>query len=155
MARNTTRQGAGFELEIMHYLSGCQIREEPCNRRNHAGWTGFGYDCMRSSGSKGKIDVYAIGPKPWRELWENPHTIPVPGGPLLHIQAKVTTAALRTPLSPAERAVMLELAERAGAVPLTSSKAKDAVTGRVRPHFRRLTGTGPRDWVAWEPGEDD
>ena len=148
MARNTNRQGAGFELEIMHYLSGCQIREEPCNRRNHAGWTGFGYDCMRSSGSKGKIDVYAIAP-----LWDSGYEMVEM--PSLHIQAKVTTAVMRTPLSPAERQVMLELAERAGAVPLTSSKAKDAVTGRVRPHFRRLTGTGAPDWVAWEPGEDD
>lgn len=140
MARNTNRQGAGFELEIMHYLSGCQIREEPCNRKNHAGWTGFGYDCMRSSGSRGKIDVYAIGTY---------------AAPNLHIQAKITTAVMRTPLSPAERQVMLELAERAGAVPLTSSKAKDTVTGRVRPHFRLLTGTGARDWEPWEPGEDN
>lgn len=149
MARNTNRQGAGFELEIMHYLGGCQIREEPCNRRNHAGWTGFGYDCMRSSGSKGKIDVYAIGPFRTYECGASPDAVK------LHIQAKITTAVMRTPLSPAERQVMLELAERAGAVPLTSSKAKDAVTGRVRPHFRLLTGTGARDWVAWEPGEDN
>lgn len=154
MARNTNRQGAGFELDIMHYLTGCQIRPEPCATKNHAGWTGYGYDAGRSSGSRGKVDVWAIGPSPWRELWENPYTIPVPGGPMLLIQAKITAHPLRTPLAPDERRILMDLATRAGAIALTASKAKDATTGRVRPHFRRLTGSGPRDWESWEPGEE-
>ena len=42
-AKNTNRQGANFELQIMHDLQ----------RR--------GYDALRSSGSRGKADVVAFG----------------------------------------------------------------------------------------------
>lgn len=76
-------------------------------------------------------------------------------GPLLFIQCKITATPLRSPLSPAERMNLMDLALRAGALPLTASKALDAVTGRVRPHFRQLTGPGPKDWLPWEPGEDN
>lgn len=44
-AKNTNRQGANFELQIMHDLQ----------RR--------GYDALRSSGSRGKADVVAFGDK--------------------------------------------------------------------------------------------
>ena len=49
----------------------------------------------------------------------------------------------------------MDLALRANALALTASKALDIVTGRVRPHFRQLTGPGARDWLPWEPGEDN
>lgn len=132
MARNTNRQGANFELAIMHYL------EE------------HGYTCLRSSGSKGKVDVVAVGPE--QTEFDKRYKLV---DSLLFVQAKITATPLRSPLSPAERQELMDLALRAGALPLTASKAKDETTGKVRPHFRLLTGPGPRDWVAWEPGEDD
>lgn len=152
MARNTNRQGAGFELDIMHYLTGCQIRPEPCATKNHAGWTGYGYDAGRSSGSRGKVDVWAISP--YVECVCGCGNRDIPDVPMLLIQAKITAHPLRTPLAPDERRILMDLATRAGAIALTASKAKDATTGRVRPHFRRLTGSGPRDWESWEPGEE-
>lgn len=144
MARNTNRQGANFELDVMHYLAG--------TRPDRWG-AGFGYTCMRSSGSKGKIDVLAVPP-----LEECPadydHYCDHRLAPLLFIQCKIKCHPLRSPLSPAERMNLMDLALRAGAVPLTASKAPDEVTGRVRPHFRQLTGPGPKDWLPWEPEEN-
>lgn len=145
MARNTNRQGANFELDVMHYLAGTlPDRWGP----------GFGYTCLRSSGSKGQIDVLAIGSKDvlhngsLSEPWEvHPN--------LLFIQCKITCTPLRVPLSPAARMNLMDLALRAGALALTASKALDERTGRVRPHFRQLTGPGPKDWLPWEPGEDN
>lgn len=141
MARNTNRQGAGFELDVMHYLAGTRpLRWGP----------GFGYECLRSSGSAGKIDVLAIAelhPVYRGELGY--------GRPLLFIQCKITAEPLRSPLTPEERMNLMDLALRGGALALTASREKDAKTGRVRPHFRQLTGPGPRDWEPWEPGEDD
>lgn len=132
MARNTTRQGADFELAIMHYLAGTMPEE----------WgPGFGYDCLRSSGSRGAIDVIAIGPEDH----------PSYNATVLFIQAKRN----KPYLSPADRMRVQNLALRAGAVPLLSFMAKDPETGRVRPHFRILNGPGPKDWAPWEPGEDD
>lgn len=139
MARNTTRQGADFELAIMHYLAGTQPET----------WgPGFGYDCLRSSGSRGAIDVIAVGSfsqEPVTDPWE----IQPPA--LLFIQAKRN----KPYLSPADRMRVQNLALRAGAIPLLSFMAKDVETGRVRPHFRILNGPGPNDWAPWEPGEDD
>lgn len=139
MARNTNRQGAGFELDVMHYLAGT---------RPETWGPGFGFTCLRSSGSKGKIDVLAIPAAGWAGLrWEKRE--------LLFIQCKITAHPLRSPLSPAERMNLMDLALRANALPVTASKAKDTATGLVRPHFRQLTGPGPRDWLPWEPGEDN
>lgn len=145
MAKNTNRQGANYELDVMHYLAGTKPEV----------WgPGFGYDCLRSSGSKGKIDVVAIGSKnvlqngELSEPWEvRPN--------LLFIQCKITATPLRSPLSPAARMHLMDLALRANALALTSSKQLDIVTGRIRPHFRQLTGPGARDWLPWEPGEDN
>ena len=140
MARNTNRQGANFELDVMHYLAGTKPDK----------WgPGFGYTCLRSSGSKGKIDVVAIGLE----------TVAREGAgkryPLLFIQCKITANPLRSPLSPTERMHLMDLALRANALALTSSSQLDIVTKRVRPHFRQLTGPGARDWLPWEPGEDN
>jgi hypothetical protein len=140
MARNTNRQGANFELDVMHYLAGTLPEK----------WgPGFGYDCLRSSGSKGKVDVVAIAP-PW---WGPMNAYDTSN--LLFIQCKITAKPLRSPLSPAERLNLMGLALRGGALPLTASRQLDPLTGRVRPHFRLLTGPGARDWVPWNPGKDN
>lgn len=135
MARNTTRQGADFELAIMHYLAGTMPEK----------WgPGFGYDCLRSSGSRGAIDVIAVA----QMIDSGYETFP---GEALFIQAKRN----KPYLSPADRLRVQNLALRARAVPLLSFMAMDTETGRVRPHFRILNGPGPNDWAPWEPGEDD
>lgn len=136
MATNTTRQGANFELAIMHYLAGTMPEK----------WgPGFGYDCLRSSGSRGAIDVIAIGPLRTYERGASPDA------EQLFIQAKRN----KPYLSPADRMRVQNLALRAGAVPLLSFMAKDETTSLVRPHFRILNGPGPNDWAPWEPGKDD
>lgn len=142
MAVNTTRQGANFELDVLHYLTGCECattRKTPV----HVGWTGFGYDCLRSSGSRGAVDVVAVGQfRPNRTFHPNI---------LLFIQCKITNPNI----GPVDRNRVQDLATRAGAVPLVAYRAQDTTTGRMRPHFRLLTGPGPKDWLLWEPGEDD
>jgi hypothetical protein len=143
MARNTNRQGANFELTVMHYLDGCAC-EVSLKAPKHQGWRGFGYDSARSSGSRGKVDVFSIGTPSDRWLkWGRPT--------VLLIQCKITNPLI----SPADRRALRDLAERAGALPLVAYSGKDATTGRVRPHFRLLTGLGPHDWVPWEPGEEN
>lgn len=136
MARNTTRQGADFELAIMHYLAGTMPEK----------WgPGFGYDCLRSSGSRGAIDVIAIGPLRKYECGADPDA------ETLFIQAKRNKPYLK----PEERLAVMNLALRAGAVPLLSWLTEDETTRLKRPHFRILNGPGPNDWAPWEPGEDD
>lgn len=143
MARNTAQQGATFERDVMHYLTGCRC-ETTCKTPKHIGWRGFGYDCMRSAASKGAIDVVAVGPEPWRiQMSVRPS--------LIFIQCKITNLVL----PPAERLRVQDLALRAGAIPLVSYRAKDITTGRMRPHFRWLTGPRASDWLLWEPGEDN
>lgn len=107
-ARNTTRQGANFELQIMEHL------------REH------GYDVLRSSGSRGAVDVVAVG---------DPHT--------LWIQAKITNPVI----SPAERDAVRRIAGRVStdALPLVAYR----LSGQVC--FRLLTGPGPRQFTAWAP----
>ena len=105
-AKNTNRQGANFELRIMEYL---RVR---------------GYDVLRSSGSRGKIDVVAIG---------DPH--------ILLIQAKLQPTAM----PPAERVAVREVAARADAVPIFAYRLPGSVG------FRELTGAGPKDWTLFEP----
>lgn len=130
--KNWNRSGAAFELDIMHYLAGCAC-EATHKTPRHAGWRGFGYDCLRSSGSRGAVDVVAIGSS------------------LLFVQAKISKPVI----SPADRRRVQGLALRAGALPLVAYRAQDVSTGRVRPHFRLLTGPGPKDWVPWEPASGD
>lgn len=142
MARNTTRQGADYELDIMHYLAGT---------KPDVWGPGFGYDCWRSSGSRGAIDVTAVGPTEPYELWDNPHTIDAPGGPLLFIQAKRN----KVYLDPADTQRVWKLAYRAGAVPLLSSMTEDVTTGLKRPHFWVIDPIAtPSKWAPWEPGEE-
>ena len=126
--RNWNRVGANFELDVMHYLAGCE-----CESR-HKDWDGFGYECLRSSGSRGKVDVVAV----WGEIY---------GPALLFVQVKLTNPLI----PPAERIALQDLALRANALPLVAYKT----AGVARPYFRQLTGPGPKDWAPWEPGEDD
>lgn len=137
MARNTTRQGAGFELDVMHYLVGCKC-ELTHSVPKHVGWKGFGYDAGRSSGSRGKVDVWGVPPESG-------------AGPMVFIQCKITNPII----PPADRVALINLARRGGGLPLVAYKARDNTTSRIRPHFRYLTGTRPQDWVLWEPGEDN
>jgi hypothetical protein len=147
VARNTTRQGASFELAAMHFLAGCQGGERPCKDPQHALYEGHEYTCLRSSGSRGAVDVVAVGQAPTE--WERKA---YGAGPdLLFIQCKITNPVI----PPAERMALQDLALRAGAVPLVAFKALDRVTGRITIKFRRLTGPGPKDWAPWAPGEDD
>lgn len=104
-AKNTNRQGANFELQIMHDLQ----------RR--------GYDALRSSGSRGKVDVVAVG---------DPH--------LLFIQAKITNPVI----SPAERQAVRAMAFRADAVPLVAYRMSGVVI------YRELIGDGPKDWAHFD-----
>ena len=105
-AVNTNRQGANFELQIMHDL-----------RR-------YGYTTLRSSGSKGTVDVVAVG-----------------DGHSLWIQAKITNPLI----SPAERLAVWDLALRAGGIPVVAHRDNGTVL------YRELRGTGPKDWVPFEP----
>lgn len=145
MARNTTRQGAAFELDVMHYLAGCNC-EWTHSTPKHVGWGGFGYDAGRSSGSRGKVDVWGVPP----EVVRAPDGWMPPVPPMVFIQCKITNPVI----APADRIALINLARRGGALPIVSYRTLDAKTHRTRPHFRRLTGPGPKDWLPWEPGED-
>jgi hypothetical protein len=138
VARNTNRQGAGFELTVMHDLDGCQDRPEPCKNPQHKGYTGHGYTSMRSSGSRGAVDVVAVPALGARYDF------------ILFVQCKITNPRI----SPAERLAVQDLALRAGALPLVAHWAADQTTGLMRVHYRQLTGPGPKDWAHWAPGED-
>lgn len=135
MARNTTRQGANFELQVMHFLDGCACV-------SHAGgYQGFGATSLRSSGSRGTVDIVTVASADWRPLDERDATN------LLFIQCKIS----KPQLSPADRAALITLANRAGASPIVAYKALHEERGRVLPAFRILTGTGPQDWQRWDP----
>ena len=126
MAKNTARQGAAFELKVMHDL------EE------------HGYTCLRSSGSRGAVDVVAVGPLREYAYGE------APDAELVFAQCKVTNPLI----SPAERQAVQDLALRGGARPVVAHWAKDEKTGLKRVHYRQLTGPGPKDWAHWAPGEE-
>jgi len=112
-AKNTNRQGANFELKIMEDL------------------TAYGYDCLRSSGSRGAVDVVAVS--------EMGALDSAPG--LLFIQAKISKPVI----PPAERVALMGLALRAGALPLVAYRLPGSVG------YRELTGPGPKEWRLWLP----
>lgn len=147
MARNTTRQGAGFELDVMHYLTGCNC-EMTHTRPRHVGWRGFGYDAGRSSGSRGKVDVWGVPPAHGTYLdVETSQWWPESTAPMIFVQCKITNPVI----PPAERIALINLARRGGALPIVAHRTRDKDTHRMRPHFRQLTGPGPKDWLPWEP----
>jgi Holliday junction resolvase len=128
VARNTAAQGAAFERRVIKDL-------EP-----------YGYDCIRSAASKGKVDVVAIGPLHPFYLGGTGQ-----GRAMLFIQCKITNPLI----SPAERTGILDLAHRAGAEPLVAYWAKHETTGLMAVHYRSLTGPGPKEWAPWAPGEGE
>lgn len=137
MARNTAAQGREFEHSVIHYLGGCDcetVRARPV----HIGWRGFGYSFIRSAASKGAVDMVAVPP---RELVDQGL------GHTLYIQCKLSNPVI----SPAERKNLRDLAYRSGALPIVSWRQVDQNNRRKRPHFRLLTGDGPKDFVPWEP----
>jgi hypothetical protein len=83
-----------------------------------------GYTTIRAASSKGIADVAAFKP-----------------GQTVFIQAKTNGR-----IPPAERVALLRLA---GLVP----GALAIVVARPKTTYRRLTGPGPKDWVAWSPDE--
>jgi len=94
--------------------------------------TAHGFDVVRASGSKGPADLVAIG-----DL----------------IILLVNVKRVRPP-SPAERQELERIADRLGmredgvpvAWPLVALKPpRQPIT------YRLLTGTGPKDWIDWEP----
>lgn len=107
-AQNTNRQGANFELQVMHDLER------------------FGYTTMRSSGSRGAVDVLGFA-----------------DGHILMIQCKITNPVL----PPKERRAVIALADTLleYTVPLVAYR----IRGRVM--YRILTGTGPKDFSLWSP----
>jgi len=130
---NTARQGAAFERRVIHDL------------------TPYGYDCIRSAASKGKVDVVGIGA--WSECpIDTDHHCVDGNNPtgLLFVQCKLTDPQI----GPADRAALLDWSARAGATPLVASWSEHNVTGLMAVHYRRLTGPGPKQWEPWAPGED-
>lgn len=120
MARNTTRQGANFELSVM-----ADLHER-------------GYTCLRSSGSRGAVDVIAVST-------ERP-------GAVLFIQCKITKPVI----PPAERFAVQSLAVAAGALPLVAFKTRYQGSDnrhRTAISYRELTGPGPKEWREWVPPE--
>jgi Holliday junction resolvase len=105
-AQNTNRQGANFELQIMADLDR------------------YGYTTMRSSGSRGAVDVVAVGDH--ETLW---------------IQAKITNPMI----SPAERRAVFDLTTRARGTAIVAHRDSGTVL------YRRLIGIGPKDWVPFTP----
>jgi Holliday junction resolvase len=86
---------------------------------------GFGYECVRAAGSKGKADIVALRP-----------------GEVLLVQVKASNPQI----APAERVALVEMATAAGALPLVAHKPS-----RKPVVYRRLTGVGPKDWIPWLP----
>lgn len=137
MARNTAQQGAAFERRVIHDLSGSPDGSHP----------GYGYDCVRSAASKGKIDIVAFGPLRTYEYGAAPDAVQ------LLIQCKLTDPQI----GPTARMKLMDLALRAGALAIVAHWAADetSIHRRMKVHYRQLTGPGPKDWAPWAPGEDD
>lgn len=99
-----------------------------------------GYTCLRSSGSRGAVDVVAVGHP---EM--NDHAI---RDSLLFIQCKISNPVI----PPYERTAVIGLALRAMALPVVAYKEK-LPGNRVKISYRELTGPGPKEWREWLPPE--
>lgn len=111
---NWAQQGARFEREVRAHLES------------------LGYDCMRSAGSKGVVDLVAV---PGSDE-------AVGGASVLFLQMKRSNPVL----PPAERTALLGLCLRAGALPIVAWRPDS--TG---PEYRMLTGPGPKEWELFNP----
>lgn len=83
-----------------------------------------GYQCIRAAGSKGAADIAGFR-----------------AGEAVFVSVKRTDPLI----SPAERVALLDLARTIDGHALVATKPL-----RQPLAFRRLTGTGPRDYEAWE-----
>jgi len=133
VARNTAAQGAAFERRVIKDL-------EP-----------YGYTCMRSAASKGKVDVWAVPPMQPVKGFALPGWLTEVPGQCLVIQCKLTDPLI----SPDERKGLLDVALRSQSTPIVAHWAEHEATGLMAVHYRRLTGPGPKQWVPWAPGEDN
>lgn len=98
----------------------------------------YGYDVMRSAGSKGSADLLAIG-----------------DGFVVLVQVKLvrTGQTFQMP-SPAERQQLLRIASRLGnAYPVAACRTEGAGSRPAVTAYRLLTGPGPRDWISWAPNQ--
>lgn len=90
--------------------------------------TGNGYQVMRTAGSHTPIDLIAFK-----------H-----GEPILCVQVK---APGRGTIPPEDRTKLVYWADGANGIPLVATRPAP----RKPWEYRRLTGPGPKDWVAWTP----
>ena len=86
-----------------------------------------GYDCVRSAGSRSKIDILAFKP-----------------GQALFVQCKRDGR-----ISPLERQELRRIAAHVAAVPLVAFKQERVAA----PRYAVLTGPGPRDRELWTPDQ--
>ena len=97
----------------------------------------YGYDVMRSAGSKGAADLIAVG-----------------DGFAVLVQVKLvkTGKPFEMP-SPAEREQLLRIAARLGnAYPVAACRTEGSGGRPAVTVYRLLTGTGPKQWTSWAPG---
>lgn len=85
-----------------------------------------GYQAFRTAGSRGVADIVAIKP-----------------GQIVYCQAKKGGR-----ISPAERTALFRAAADVGALPIVAARQP-----RQPIEWRRLTGTGPKEWQPWTPDQ--
>jgi hypothetical protein len=101
-----------------------------------------GYEIIRSAGSKTKVDFVAFK--------TSPHRLGITGltidyTHMLFVQVKKSTNGT---IPEGERVELLRLAGVARAIPIVVHKRIPRGFA-----FRRLTGSGPKDWQPWTPDE--
>ena len=97
-----------------------------------------GYEVIRSAGSRSAVDLVAF--KRWAYVgpgWLHHH--------MLFVQCKRRDGNI----GPDDRAELLRLANMAGTLPIVAHQP----VPRKPIRYRRLTGTGPKDWQPWTPDE--
>lgn len=99
----------------------------------------YGYDVMRSAGSKGAADITAIG-----------------DGFAVLVQVKRVRHGQGFQMPPpAERAQLLRIAGRLGnAVAVAACHVQGLGSRPAVTAYRVLTGPGPKDWRGWAPGKE-
>ena len=98
---------------------------------------GYGYDVLRSAGSKGAADLIAIG-----------------DGFAVLVQVKLGEHGKPFQMpSPSERQQLLRLSGRLGnAIAVAACRVPGAGARPAVTAYRVLTGPGPKDWQGWGPG---
>lgn len=97
----------------------------------------YGYDVMRSAGSKGAADLIAVGDR---------FVV------LVQVKLVKTGKPFGMP-SPAEREQLLRIAGRLGnAYPVAACRTEGSGGRPAVTVYRLLTGTGPKQWTSWAPG---